>query len=226
MGRVLASAGFIGVLSPWGFAVAVGTLGPAALNANLIFLSPTIAFQTLAVIPFVLVGSVLILIRLAVGPERATARTSGARAGPVVAIALGVVLVVLSLTQNVTLLTTIRGDWWKVDASTAATLRGALPSIPGDAEVIASQGVIGRFAERRYVYPFLAAPQSFPVRSGTVVFVIAPSQGIESVPAPAAQQAIDGLVDRPGVTVLARSGGATVLEWKPPPATTEVTLPG
>ena len=70
MGRVLGSAGLIGVVSPWGFAVAAGTLGPAALNANLIFLSPTIAFQTLAVIPFVFVGSVLVLVGIAEGSEQ------------------------------------------------------------------------------------------------------------------------------------------------------------
>ena len=129
MGRVLASAGLVGVLSPWGFAVAVGTLGPAALNGNLIFLSPTIAFQTLAVIPFVLVGSVLVLVRLATGATASDATTSDAagatepgddtvrrptgtdgvtasplaRARPRVAIALSVLLVVLSLCQNLSL---------------------------------------------------------------------------------------------------------------------------
>ena len=64
------------------------------------------------------------------------------------------------------------------------------------------------------------------MRSGTVVFVIAPSQGIESVTSSAAQQAIDGLRARPGVTVLERSSGVTVLEWAPPEGTTGITLPG
>lgn len=253
MGRVLASAGLVGVLSPWGFAVAVGTLGPAALNGNLIFLSPTIAFQTLAVIPFVLVGSVLVLVRLATGATASDATASDAagatsrgddtgsaeptgtdgvaasplaRARPRVAIALSVLLVVLSLCQNLSLFGGIGTGWWKVDAPAAAALSRGLSKIPGDAEVIASQGVIGRFAGRRYVYPFLADPQGFPVRSGTVVFVIAPSQGIESVTSSAAQQAIDGLSARPGVTVLERSSGVTVLEWAPPEGTTGITLPG
>ena len=135
-------------------------------------------------------------------------------------------VVILAASQNVSLYGTIRSDWWKVDASAAAVLRETLPNIPSDAEIIASQGVIGRFANRRFVYPFLAAPQSFPVRSGTVVFIVAPSQGIESVPASLARQTIDRLVRRPGVTVLARRGGVAVLEWKPPPGSTVITLPG
>ena len=226
MGRILGSAGLIGVLSPWGFIVAAGTLGPAALNANLIFLSPTIAFQTLAVIPFVFVGSVLVLIRIAAGSEQSTEPKPLDRRRSATAIGLGMMVVILAASQNVSLYGTIRSDWWKVDASAAAVLRETLPNIPSDAEIIASQGVIGRFANRRFVYPFLAAPQSFPVRSGTVVFIVAPSQGIESVPASLARQTIDRLVRRPGVTVLARRGGVAVLEWKPPPGSTVITLPG
>lgn len=225
IGRVVGSAGLVGIASPWGFVVAVGTLAPAALNANLIFLSPTIAFQTLAVIPFVFVGSVLVLVRIARGPrgDREASRTPGVRTA--IACGLSVIVVAVALAQNLPLFGTIRADWWKVDAPTAAVLRGTLSNVPADAEVIASQGVIGRFANRRYLYPMVAAPQTFPVRAGTVVFVIAPAQGIESVPAGAAQQTIDELIHWPGVTVLARSNGATALLWKPPAGTGEVTVP-
>lgn len=226
MGRVLGSAGLIGVVSPWGFVVAVGTLGPAALNANLIFLSPIIAFQTLAVIPFVFVGSVLVLVGMASGSEHGAGSKPLARKKPVIAIGLAVIVVVLALSQNISLFGTIRGDWWRVDAPAAAVLREALPGIPTDAEIIASQGVIGRFANRRFVYPFLAAPQAFPVRSETVVFVIAPSQGIESVPASVARQAIDRLEQRPRMTVLSHRDGVAILRWRPPPGTTSTVLPG
>ncbi len=226
IGRVLGSAGLVGVASPWGFVVAVGSLAPAALNANLLFLSPTIAFQTLAVIPFMFVGSVLVLVRIATGPDDGTEPRRPTRWSATIALGMSAIVVALALSQNLPLFGTIRTDWWNVDAPTAAVLRQALPAVPADAEVIASQGVIGRFAGRRMVYPFLAAPQSFPVRSATVVFVIAPSEGIESVPPLAARQTIDGLVQRPRVTVLARGSGATVLEWKPPAGTVSVTLPG
>jgi hypothetical protein len=231
IGRVLGSAGFIGILSPWGVVIAAGTLGPVALNANLGFLSPTIAFQTIVVIPFVLVGSVLILVGMATGAERTPPPPPRLplpqefRKRSIVALGLGICLSVLAITQNASLFGTIRTDWWKVDAPTAAVLRRVLPSIPANAEVIASQGVIGRFGNRPNVFPYLASPQVFPVRSTVVVFVIAPSQGIESVPAQLARNAIDHLIRQPGVAVLAH-GDATVLEWHPPPGTQSVALSG
>jgi hypothetical protein len=86
--------------------------------------------------------------------------------------------------------------------------------------------VIGRFANRRFVYVLFTAPRVLPVRSGTVVFVIAPSQGIESISPSQARRTINELLLRPGVTALTHKSGVVVLEWKPPIGTTTITLPG
>ena len=157
IGRVVASAGLVGVATPWGFFVALGTLVPTALNANKAFLSPTIAFQTLAVIPFVFVGSVILLVRIA----RPT--PAGRRWRIAAAVVLAAVFVTVALVQNVPLYRTIRADWWKVGGPTAAALGTALDRAPPGAEAVVSQGVIGRFADRTELYPLLAAPQRFPV---------------------------------------------------------------
>jgi uncharacterized membrane protein len=234
IGRVIASAGLLGVVTPWGLAIALGILVPDALNANTAFLSPTIAFQSIAVIPLVFVGTVMVLVRVGRGPEVSRSADASPTAVParvtrwrgVVAVVVATAVVTVALIQNVPLFGTIRSDWWRVDASTAAVLRQALPEVPASAEVIASQGVIGRFADRTYVYPFVAAPQRFPVHAREVVFVITPVQGIESVSPTAARAAVASVTGMAGTTVLEHRNGVTVVAWRPPPGMEQITLPG
>ena len=229
MGRVVASGGLLGVVTPWGFLVALGVLGPAALNANPAFLTPTIAFQTVAVVPFVFVGTVMVLLRVAPGPDRRARLRHGPetarrrRTALAVTLALGVAA--LSLVQSVPVYASIRGDWWRVDAATAAALRTVLPLVPPDAEVVASQGVIGRFAERRSVYPYLAAPQAFPVTEPEVYFVVVPDQGIESVPPASALAAVSTLTSRDRARVVLDRSGVFVVAWHPPPGVHAIVLP-
>jgi hypothetical protein len=232
----------IGVATPWGLVVSVGILGPAALNVNRAFLTPTIAFQTLTVIPVVVVGSVMVLLHIGghrrgavdpidsapsarVGSSTGGALDSGGRRRAAVALVLAVGLVTLALVQNLPLYGTLRTDWWRVDAPTAATLRSVVPTVPAGAEVIVSQGVIGRFADRRYVYPLVAAPQQFPVHAGQVVFVIVPNQGIESIPPKLADADITSAADRLHARVMVAHNGVTVLSWRPPPSTGSFALP-
>ena len=248
IGRVVASAGLVGVATPWGFFVSLGILVPAALNANKAFLSPTIAFQTLAVIPFVFVGSVILLLRLAgrttaasdTAPEDTPATTpagapaatpqhraprQGRRWRTGVALVAAIALVTLSLVQNVPLYGTIRADWWRVDPHTAAALTQAVDRVPAGAEAVVSQGVIGRFGDRTEVYPLLAAPQRFPVHAKEFYFVIVPSEGIVSLPAAAAVSDEASLVTHDGAEVVLEADGVTVFRWRPPPGRSSIVLP-
>jgi uncharacterized membrane protein len=238
IGRVVASAGLLGVLTPWGLLVALGTLVPAALNGNQAFLSPTIAFQTIAVIPFVFVGTVMVLFRVATwGAPRDGSAAEGAPAhrrhtarlgrvpGAPLAIGLAVVVTVLSVVQGVSIDSSVRSDWWQVDAPTAAALRTVVARIPGDAEVIVSQGVLGRFAARQYVYPLLASPQAFPVHAREVVLVVVPSQGLESIPAADALAAVSSAQHRLRATTIYDAHGVVALTWHPARGVTGVVLP-
>lgn len=235
IGRVLASAGLVGVVTPFGFFVALGILGPTALNANKAFLSPTIAFQTLAVIPFVFVGSVLVLLRIA-WPSRAAPQTPAPEGAPaeradtlpwraLAAGALAVALLTLALVQSLPLYGTIRTDWWRVDGRSAAALATAVDRVPPGAEAVVSQGVIGRFANRAELYPLLAAPQRFRVRAREVDFVIVPSAGIESIPAAEAEQVRTSLLEHHGASLVFEADGVSVLSWRPPPGVSSIVLP-
>ena len=69
------------------------------------------------------------------------------------------------------------GEFLQVNSVTAGQLHEVQARIPSGAEVIASQGVIGRFGGTEYLYPYLdvfADGETIPVNSSTVAFVFVP----------------------------------------------------
>jgi hypothetical protein len=227
IGRVLGASGVLGVLTPWGFFVAAGTLLPAALNVNPEFIAPIAAFQTLVVIPFVVVGTVSLLVRFVSIPRVGVGRLGfdvPARGRVFGAWLAAAGLVTLGLVQNVPLASQIRTDWWRVNTPASAILSDALARTPSDAEVIASQGVIGRFAERPYLYTDVAAPQAFPLHASTVVFVLSGTQGIESVPPAAEHKDVEALLAL-GAHFIIHRDGIDALVWHPSQQRREIVLP-
>ena len=169
----LASAGLIGVLCPLGFGMSVVVLLENALNASPGFSSPISAFQSLSVYAFVTVGTIMVLLWLS------RIRWSGRRIlASVVAVAVLVQVVVLAVVW----IPRARTTFAVVDGSAAAALSELQPKVPQGAEVIVSQGIMGRFANRRLVFPFLDigdAGQSVPVYGRSPVVVILTDKGIE-----------------------------------------------
>ena len=93
MWRVVATGGALGLLTPWGLLQAIGVLVPVALNVNGPFwLLPVGAFQTVTAVPFVLVGTVMVLVWVGTGePEWPRLRSRhGFRTPPLLAGAGGV----------------------------------------------------------------------------------------------------------------------------------------
>ena len=70
-------------------------------------------------------------------------------------------------------------QWLRVPAGAAATLTRIEPLIPGSAEVIVSQGVVGRFANRADVR-ILLGPGYQPVSRKDVWFIVLPTYGVET----------------------------------------------
>lgn len=91
--------------------------------------------------------------------------------------------------------------WMPVDSATSSTLRTVLGFIPQQDEVIASQGIVGLFANRESVYE-LNTRREFPVTTPnhTVWVVIVPDQGIEVTPQQLAESFITGLMTNPEAT--------------------------
>lgn len=110
-------------------------------------------------------------------------------------------------------------QWLVVTPQAVRVLKDLQRQIKPQDEVIASQGVLGGFAEHRLVYT-LAYPETVQVRPGRRVWVIlAPIQGIELVEPSQVYAAIDSLEHRPGWRLVKATAGIWAYEWTPPPGT-------
>jgi uncharacterized membrane protein len=214
--------GLVGVVSPWGCGMAFVVFVPSILNSDPSFLRLVASFQSWPALPFVLVGSVMVIIRLIL--SNALARR------------VAVATVVASMTALVVLagaaLPAVARAWIAVDSRAAAQLAKSQQQIPAGAEVIASQGVVGRFANRQYVYPYpfqyhplSTSSTTFPVTASPVVFVLTPAQGSGEAPAADTRTAIGFIEHRLGARVVDNDAGVYVLEWRPPRGATSITLP-
>jgi len=210
----LVVVGAVGVLSPWGAGMALVVMVPNILDNTGLFIRPGASFQSWPAMPFILVGSVMVLLRLFEGDGRRR------RLAAVILVVWATVLGELSVLD----LPTIPGSWIVVDRAAAAVLTQVAASVPADAEVIASQGIVGRFAQRESVYDFRSGGETFPVDRKLVVFVFGPPDPYEKPLTPSLITAVSGYVHhRLGARVLRSRSG--VHAWSPRPGTTTVTLP-
>ena len=175
MYQYVAGAGVLGVALPLGLAAVVVVLVPNALNQTGIYVSHVGGFQNFFVAMFVAVGSVQLVTWVA-HRTRFGLWFSGAIA------ACALILAVVTSVQ----VTTgdpigIRQQFPAVSTSTAHELAQVAAQIPGQAEVIVSGPVAGRFGARRWVYFFFSdsTGQVVPVFGSTVYVVLVPFKGTE-----------------------------------------------
>jgi hypothetical protein len=221
----LAPTGTVGLLTPWGLFLFLGLLVPAALTVSPAYSSSTGgAFQNLPAMPFIFIGSVMVLTALATSPAPTWATVR--KLGPRLAVVLTVAATAIVVVQGATMLRRIPDDWLLVTNAEASTLSAAQAVIPHDAEVIASYGVMGRFAERRYILTLAAAPQTFQVSEPDVYFVITPTLGDEPLDRLDADADIRYIRSHLGAKQVVDRDGVTVLEWSPPPQLRSLVLKG
>jgi hypothetical protein len=212
----LAVLGVMGVASPWGFGLALVVLAPNLLNASGLFLGYSTSFQSWPAMPFVFLGSVLILVRLAGAGDQ------GRRLAAAVGAVWATVLVVLAGLA----LPTVARAWLYVSPAAAGELTQVRNLIPADAEVIVSAPVVGGFSQRNAVYPLQRAGQGFPVTRAVVVFVLGPALPTDGRAWRATLAAtVDYVGHGLGAPVLSAGAGVHVFIWAPPDGTIRVTLP-
>jgi uncharacterized membrane protein len=232
LARPLITSGVAGILSPLGLLVAIGTLVPAGLAASPSFSSVNDGFQTLPVVPFLLIGDVVVLLRLGVwagqgrAPMPAPPALHRRRRWERGAFVWGLtaVLAVAALAQDERLLVHLRQTWWTVPPPASAALATGLRHAPASTEVIASNGVVGRFSQRRYVYPLQLAPQSIPVKVPDVVIVIA-TAGNEALGATQVARDVRFARDQLHARTISRTDGVSTFSWHAPPGQKTVTFP-
>lgn len=219
--------GLLGVVWPWSIGITLVVLAESGLQSTGFYVLP--GFQNLPTLIIIPIGTVAVLAWvLSRGPRarRRARRTGGASAAMRralswrpsrrdVAGAVLVVLVVLdAIGWSLVWLPRTASQWLLVSDAAAVTLSDISARIPASAEVIVSQGIAGPFAARSQVYP-IQAPGSFPLRSKDVYVILAPGQGIESLPLPSVWDAIASLSAMRNVTTVADQNGVWAFRWHP-----------
>jgi len=204
----LAPVGVVGLAAPLTAGLALPVLLANELTRG--FAAPT--FQGVALYVALPIGTVLVLTRIV----RRRRRLGGVAAVLVLANVLAWAVVWLPQTP---------GTWLRVSPAASATLRRALHRIPPSAEVVASQGVVGRFSSRRFVYPILNPGVSIPLSTATTWWIVAPNVGIETE-SPTDQAAIVSWLAGPlGARLVDHGGGVWVFDLRTPAESHQISLP-
>ena len=215
--RILAPSGVIGVATPLGFGVTFVVMLSNELNASPVFSTPLSSFQNLPMVFFVLIGTVELLGWFC---------TRRARAWRRIAVVVGLGLLVQCVVLAALWIPRARTTFLVVDGPTAAALAKVEPGIPAGDEVVASQGIVGRFANRQYVYPFLdlgGGGQVIPLHGAPVTFVFT-SGGIEYA-TPADTAAAVAHLESLGARRIPTGPGVVALRWTPPRGADYLTIP-
>lgn len=207
--------GVIGLVSAWGFGVPVVVLVTNALNSSNLFIFE--AFQNSAVFPFVLLGSVMVLVWVA----------QHVRFGWVTCLLVGLAVTIQAMFYGFTTSpSNVRWAVSQISASQAAQLRKALSFAPQNVEVIASMGIMGRFCSRQYCYWYHPRAE-LPVKADHVLFVFDPAVDTSFPHAASADSAsISYIRTRLHARQLVDVDGISAFVWQPKSGTTSIVFPG
>ena len=121
-----------------------------------------------------------------------------------------------------------KSDWLRISATQAGLLSRTLARIPPQDEVVASQGVVGRFADRATVYDLAGGTTTniIPVSGSTVWFVVTPNVGIETQPVNGSQGALATLATFLKADLVSKDEGIWVFRWHRPANVHRLVFPG
>jgi hypothetical protein len=197
--RSLAASGLLGVGSVCLLPLAIVTL----LSNNLAGAgTSTPGFQSFALYIIVPVGTVAVLGWLA----RRYRLTAAVLAAAVVAQALSFTVMYGSRTKE---------QWLLVPAPTAATLSSVLARIPASDQVIASQGVVGRFSDRKDLQA-LFTTGTIRLADTPAWFIIVPQYGIETMSTAEDTILIRELSGPLHARLVTQANGVWAFRWTPP----------
>lgn len=205
----LAPAGLVGLAAPQVMPLMLVVLLENSLSPGNQFSEPL--FQSIPIYVLLPVGTIAVLCWLL----RRHRRAALALAGVIAVQAIGWAAVWGPQTP---------GQWLRIPSSTAATLSSISARIPASAEVIVSQGELGRFSGRRLVYGLYSAGV-IPVQ-GTTWFIITPTTGIQALSVATSITLIGELAGPLHATLVAHENGVWAFRWTPPRGTRQVIVPG
>jgi hypothetical protein len=222
IGSYLLPGGAIGVITAWGIGVPAIVLLSSSLQHTPVFIGEP--YQQFAVFPFVLFGSATLITWLlsTTSPNHLpvgwwSVHRVGRRA---VAVVLSVGLVVGALAYSIdhlprTLTNNAAAAY--IPASEAASLRQLLPHIPGDAQVIVSLPISGRFAARRSVFVYVSSSVVVPVREKQVFLIMDTAHTLQLVSPQQDALAAQSVIAKYGAHTVIHTNYLWVLAWSAQP---------
>ena len=128
--------------------------------------------------------------------------------------ALRATRMVVSTSSNPNVVRASKGTVFSVPVASAST-----------AEVFASQGIMGRFADRTDIQA-LFGPGSLSLNGKQAWFVIAPLAGIETLSTASAMALVGELAGPIHATLVTHANDVWAFRWNPPPGVDTITVPG
>jgi Predicted membrane protein (DUF2079) len=212
----VASGGIIGLASRWGVVPAAVVLLPSALNATSLFINFDAAFQSWAAVLFLIAGS-------AVALQAMIERHS---MSPMIA-AVAALTLAVAIAVSIPKLGQIAFFADRVAPAAVTKLAALNNEVPKGADVVVSQGVIGRFAAGRVAYYYfpLGTPERYVVSRNPIWFLIGPVGGPGEGAPNEMMQAITYLQRNLHATLVTKGAGIWAFRWSPPGTVTSVVLP-
>lgn len=209
--------GVLGAATRWAVGMELTILVPPALAKSVAFdLQPGLAFQVWPALPFVLIGTVMLL---------GSARWPRAAASRRLVLATGACLLVTVLTAAVWS-PYVLGQWIPGVTSGTTTLLARLErGVSVRDELIVWAPLAGRFAARANLRAIVLPEMVIPVDRRVVTVVLAHGDLGVALPLAAADTFAHRLVALDHATLLERRDGVTVLRWYPSPAVRSIAFP-
>jgi uncharacterized membrane protein len=205
----VAASGLVGLVSPWVLVPVILVLLENGLNQYLGFIVPS--FQDALIFILLPVGTVSVLAALSKRHSRS-------------AVVGALVIAINVLLWGAIWIPRVDSTWIRVSPSASAALLSFDNQIPRSDEVIASQGIVGRFSDRQWIYD-LAPQTSIPIHTSPVWFVVAPGQGNETLASNVSDALITQLAGPRRARLVSHEAGVWLFRWVPREGISSVTIP-
>jgi hypothetical protein len=179
IGEILGYGGILGVLfPPAGVATLVAILANGLQHSGAFLSLQSGGFQNLPEVALLLVGTACVWTWLLCGPRGRFAKRVTSKRWPL-ATAIALVSLIIAV-AGLGIDAKIPPLWLRVPPVAASEF--ASIAIPASDEVIASEGVVGRFSARLEVFGIFDAEQHFQACSSTIFVVVAADNGFQVSP--------------------------------------------
>ena len=217
--HLVSGSSLLGAATAIGLPMSIVIILPSVLNHSPTVISPIASYQELGVFLFVPVGS-FIAMRWVLERRSVWVAAAGA--------VVGVAALAQVINLSVRFAPQARAEFAKISPASTSVLANVLAHTSANTEVVASNGVVGRFSDRRWVYSYLGASaggKEVLVRERLILFVLVPREGFVEATDQQTMRLARFVHVHLGAVQIAHANGVYAYLWHPGPGVRSVTLP-